>query len=146
MKYSLMAEPGNSGVRPKEEEIYLIAHGTIVKGQLYIIDIGTATAANHGVATSTAAAVNGSVEGSQWVYATEALTTGEIGRFLTSGYVTITNDGTNLGAEALLASDSAGLVNLAVAGDVIIGISPEAVTLTTGKAWFDGAGLGTKHA
>ena len=146
MNISLMQGPGNSGVRPKDEHVYLVAHDAITAGTVYTLDVTTATDANNGIATDSAAAVDGAAEGTIWVLAVEDIDSGATGRFMLQGFSAITNDGTDLAAGAVLSSTATGVVVAAPAGDVIIAITPEAETGTSSKCWFNGRGMGTRHA
>ena len=145
MNISLMQGPGNSGVRPKDEHIYLVAHAAITAGTVYTLDVTTATTATNGVATHSAAAVDGAVEGTIWVLAVEAIASGATGRFMLQGYEDATNNGTDVVAGDTLSSTAGGTLLAAPAGDVIIAIAPEAETGTSGKVWFNGRGIGTVH-
>ena len=146
MNISLMQGPGNSGFILKDELVYLVAHAAITAGTVYTADIATATVAASGVITDSGAAVDGAAEGTIWVLAIRDVASGDTDQFMLQGYADITNDGTNLAAEAVLSSTATGVVIAAPAGDVIIAISPEAETGTSGPCWFNGRGMGTRHA
>ena len=139
--------PGNGGIVPRTIECHLVAHGTVTAGTVYTVDTTFDPVATNGVAFDSAAAVDGAIEGTQWVMALESGVIGDTLRFLIQGFTTILlNDGTNIVADDKLASDGSGAVLAAVANDVIIAIAPAAELGTATPAWFDGRGLGLKGA
>jgi len=139
--------PGNVGFRPQLEEVILTAHDAIVAGDIYTVDKATATAANHGVATTTAdiTAADSLDETAIFVVALEAPAVGKTGRFAIRGWIKATaKAATALTAELPLGPDgvtpSNRLVENGVANARSVGFSPEGHAAgATDYVWFDGA-------
>lgn len=139
-QFEHIANATNAGVRPYPEIHPFVSHAAIVEGLVYSVDLTTATAANHGIATTLKTDEGGAVEGAIQVIAMEAATgAGKLVRCMVSGYVDATADATGVGAEAFLSSDGAGKLTVAAANEVVIGRAPEAIGANaTGKIWFFG--------
>ena len=139
--------PSLPGVMPERETHRLIAHGTIVVGTIYALDRSTATAATEWFATTSKAAPDAAVEGTQWVVALEAGGSGDEPLFGFKGTFDITADGSGYAADLELGVAS-GVLTAAAAADVIIATSLGAAVSagTTVPHYFDGRGMGTRHA
>ena len=136
--------PGNGGIIPRQITCHLAPVGAVVKGTCYTVDMTFDPSASEGVCLATATVSDGAVEGQQWVMAMEAAAAGVLTEFLIQGYVDYAVAGATTTAGAPLASDGAGALIDAIAGDVIIAITPDGGA-TPNAVWFCGGGLGTLH-
>lgn len=141
MDYFQPPSDANVGMKLKTEFVFLTTHGAVTAGNVYSVDIDTATAANDGVATTSKAGLDGAVEGSIWLVAAEDAASGARCKFYTQGYVRVLAGSGGLTANGAGSCDaSAGLIN-ASANDIVIALLPEAISATEyGYVWFKGDG------
>jgi hypothetical protein len=146
MEFYQEPNAANVGAKPKLKEVYLTTHAAVTAGNIYAMDIGTATAANLGQATDSKAGPDGALEANVWVVAMQSKGSGETCRFAVEGYVQILAGSGGLAAEAAGSADgSAGIITAPV-GDIVIALIPEAISATEyGYAWFKGTGFYAKH-
>jgi hypothetical protein len=136
----------NVGAKPRLKEVYLTTHGAVTAGNIYAMDISTATAANLGQATDSKAGPDGALEANVWVVAQESKASGEACRFAVEGYVRILAGSGGLSAAAAGSADGSAGIITAPAGDIVIALVPAAISATEyGYAWFKGTGFYAKH-
>jgi hypothetical protein len=139
--------PGNVGFRPKPKRVRLIAHDTIVAGNVYQVDMSTATEANHGLATTVMDAVLADTIEPQtfFVVAEEAGVAGDSLWFTLEGYVTANmKTGVTGTVKTPLAVDPTNTLLSGMAeGAKCVAFAPvEIASGGSGKVWFKGDGYG----
>lgn len=147
MEFYQEPNANNVGVKPRLKEVYLTTHAAVTAGNIYSLDLTTATVANLGQSTTTKTGVDGAVEGTIWVVARESKGSGETCRFAVEGWVQVLAGSGGLSAGAAGSADGSAGIIAAPAQDIVIALIPEAISATEyGYAWFKGTGFYTKYA